>query len=234
MIRRTRPYLIFGLALCGFALMGAPGVAAVDSGEGMADNGGIRTPDRTIEWGVFRDGDKIGEHRIVLRQENGDLIVDDTIDIHVEFAFVTVYRYEHHSNEVWHEGALLRVTSQTNDDGKKNQLQAQAQPGGALAVKGSGGDFTAPAGTLPSSLWRISMTDANRLLDLQSGELLSVQFSKKQSEVIDVAGRKINAEHVTVAGDLSRDMWYDGDGLLVKQNFLAPDGSKIDYRLDAE
>jgi hypothetical protein len=195
-------------------------------GDGMGD--------RTVEWAVSRNNESIGRHRMVIRQENGDLVVDETIDLHVDFAFITMYRYRHHSREVWRNGALLRLTSQTDDDGSEYHVQAQSDPDGTLAVSGSAGGFVAPAGTLPSSLWQISMTEANRLLDLESGRLLSVHFSKKANELIDSEGRRIPAEHVAVAGDIVRDMWYDGEGLLIKQKFLAPDGSKIEYHLGPE
>src|SRR3546814_7465140 len=60
----------------------------------------------------LRDGSKIGENRLVFEQEDGALKVAGETDKTVDFAFVTVFPYEHKSVEVWRGGALERMAGQ--------------------------------------------------------------------------------------------------------------------------
>src|SRR3546814_3864384 len=78
---------------------------------------------------VLRDGSKIGEHRLVFEQEDGALKVSVETDMTVDFAFVTVFRYEHKRVERWRDGALDSLAGMTNDDGPEYGLPIVRQAG---------------------------------------------------------------------------------------------------------
>ena len=46
-----------------------------------------------------------------------------------------------------------------------------------------------------------------------------------------VGGAERQAEHYKLTGDLARELWYDGDGVLRRVRFQAEDESTIEYVL---
>lgn len=208
-----------------FGLLAAPALPALLAVPAHA----IDAPDGRLEWSISRSGAKIGRYVMTARHQRGDLIVENEIDIEVELAFVTLYRYVHRDREVWRDGALVELTAFTNDDGKASNLEVETAAGG-LAVDGPSGQLTAPAGIFPSSLWQIDMTKGNMLVDVERGRLLSVRFTMGAEEPVAVAGEDVRARHVTVSGDLSRELWYGPDGFLLRLQFAGPDGVGLDFR----
>ncbi|MGB8275992.1 MAG: DUF6134 family protein [Alphaproteobacteria bacterium] len=216
--------LAVALGVCALSIGGAPTIAAI----------GPEARDRTLTWDVFRNGESIGRHRLVLRHDGSGLTIENEIDIRVDLAFITLYRYRHHSSETWRDGALFALSAETDDDGSEYSVQARSTPDGGMTVTGTAGSFNAPAGTEPSSLWQIAMTETSNVLDVESGRLLAVHFKRQADELVETGGAKVPATHVSVTGDLTRDMWYGADGMLLKQQFSARDGSRIEYRLAAD
>mgnify|MGYP006969424961 CR=1 FL=1 len=179
---------------------------------------------RRISFDVQRDGTTIGRHEVALRRNGDYLEVDVSIDLAVHLAFIPVFSYRHRNHEVWKDGRLVSLDSETNDDGERFSVTARSQPDG-LHVVGSGGAFRVPATIVPTSYWNPLTIDQSRLLDSQHGRILSVRSDLvSDGERID----GVPARRYRVTGDLDLDLWYSEKGEWLKIAFEAR-GAEVVY-----
>ncbi|HLI12329.1 MAG TPA: DUF6134 family protein [Alphaproteobacteria bacterium] len=189
----------------------------------------VDAPDGTLRWGIWRDGRKIGTDVMTLRHRRGDLIVEDEIQAADSFGIIALHRFIHRGREVWRGGRLLELDAFTNDNDKVSNLSAETEARG-LVVDGPVGRFVAPPGVCPSTLWSIDMTTAPMLIDVISGNLLAVRFAIGAEQPVATDQGDIAARHVSVSGDLVRELWYGPDGLLLQAHLVWPDGKPVDFR----
>lgn len=173
---------------------------------------------------IRRDGASIGGHRVSFRRSEGRLEVEIDIDIDVSLAFIPLFAYRHRNREIWQDGRLLALDSETDDDGRRYTVSARAEAGG-LWVSGSGGDFLAPADTLPTSYWNPRTVEQMQLLDSQYGKLLAVQAQLLGEERLE-GGEA--ARRYRLSGDIDLDLWYSATGEWLKIAFEAR-GAAISY-----
>ncbi len=184
-----------------------------------------------LDYRVLRDGAPIGRHRVRFDRAGEALVVATRIRITYELLFVTLYRFELDAREMWRDGRLVGLEAEVNDDGARRTVRAAPSAGG-LAVTAAGRAWTAPATVAPSSLWHRDMVPTPVLVDLRTGARLAVNFTEVGEATVTARGRPVEAVHYRVAGDLERELWYDGRGMLVRTRFEGADGSEIVYVLE--
>ena len=183
----------------------------------------------TWRYTVFRDGSPIGDHSISFAPAGDQLQVDIKTDIAVKIAFVTAFRFEHSSHEVWKGGRLQSLTASTNDDGKQHTVTAKAD-GTSLAVTADGATSSRPAETLVHNQWNMDNLKAPVLLSAFDGTDYKVSSSGPQSETVEIGSRSFSARKYTVSGDLVRTFWFDDQNRLLKVAFESR-GSNVVYEL---
>ena len=186
-------------------------------------------PSDRLAFSVWRKGSRIGEHRLTFRRQDDRLIVDVDINLEVKLGFVTLFRYTHHNTEVWRDGRLLALDSETYDDGSEFSLTVREGADG-LDVDGWAGRFQVPADTLSSSYWNPETIYRSKILDTQRGYLMDVDTEWLGEETIEAAAGAIAANRYRITGDLTMDIWYSEAGQWVKLDF-ATRGSTISYEL---
>jgi len=167
----------------------------------------------SLKFDVIRKGTNIGEHSYSFSGSKDAFSVKIATDIAVKIPLIrtTVYSFKHHSTENWQAGVLQNVNSTTNDDGTPHQLNVAAK------------------GMLPASLWDEDAVRSGKLLNTVDGRVMSVRVADLGMDSVDTKRGKVNAHHYRMAGDLARDLWYDGDGNLARVAFKADDGSTVTY-----
>lgn len=184
-----------------------------------------------LHFTVLRDGKPVGTQSYdFIRDDDGLKVIIDT-NVVVKFAFIPVYRFEHHDEEVWRDGHLTALSSTTNDDGTSHHLKVSTDPAG-LAVDGDDKASSLPKTTIPASLWHPATVKQGTLMNTLDGHPMSVAVKDLGKETVTVHGESRTAHHYALSGDLSRDLWYDSRGTLVQVRFLAKDDSEIRYVLE--
>jgi hypothetical protein len=180
---------------------------------------------------AIRKGDDIGYHKATITRLGDETRVQMDINLLVRvIGFLPVYRYTHQSEEVWRNGRLVKITSQTDDDGDKQYLNAEATPDGQLKVEGTKYKGLAPGSIMPTSYWNGEFTKrGSPLLDTQNGRLLDVQFTELETTPTD--GVPPGSKRYKLDGDLKLEIWYDPRNRWTKTRFSASDNSVIDYKL---
>lgn len=156
---------------------------------------------------VTHNGSPMGTHRVDFAREGDGLVVTTAIRFEVKLAFITVFRYQHDAREVWHDGRLVAFDSLTDDDGDRFQVAARATPEG-LRVAGTGGEYVAPAGTVPSSYWHRGMTGHARVLDSQSGRMIDLVATPTGTREESVGGRRLPLRLYRLSGEITGELGY--------------------------
>jgi hypothetical protein len=215
----NRPALARTLALLAVGLLPAAVTAASTSGS------------MRLDFTVLKDGDAIGHHQIELVRNGDQQNVSIKTDIVVKVVYVPVYRFEHRGSEVWQNGHLVSLRSQTNDDGEKHTLQAAAKDD-RLEVTGDGTVSQASDEIIPASLWNRDLVNQTALLNTLTGKQMAIKVADLGADPVRVHGSTVPAQHYKVTGELERELWYDQSDRLVLVKFTAKDKSEISYVLE--
>jgi len=104
------------LAMLGFgALALSPAVAYAGAAPAAIGKVAIPTSPRTFKFRVIWDGDDIGHHvtTITPSTDGQGMTVGTKIGMKVKVGFITAFRYEHDSTEVWQGGSLQSLVKLT-------------------------------------------------------------------------------------------------------------------------
>ena len=198
---------------------------------------GIRTAmaapqDTTFD--VYRKGSRIGVHEMRFTPSGDGLSVSSNVELAVKMAFVTVYRYAQAGTDEWQGGMLVGTRIETDDDGKKTLVVAQAR-GGKLAVEGPTKAYETDLGSMTDlSFWNDAITGAPPLIDSQTGELIRMAVQTDTTEVVQVLGQPVEARRYEMAATKGRSgtVWYDSTARLVKA-VVVTRGETLNYELAA-
>jgi len=204
----------------------------------------LDAPNTKRPFDILVNGVKVGRQFLTFHHEGKVLVVENEIyivapevwhnlaDRALELLRVGKQvsdRYMLRCREVWRDGALAEVTTDVDNYDEPAEVDLDATPNG-LMVDGPAGRLPAPPGLVPSSLWQFEMTKAPVILDLDSGRILNVHFSQGAQEPLAAGSEDVPALHVTASGELSRDLWYGHDGLLLRQQYLDKKGQLLEFR----
>lgn len=184
------------------------------------------------EFQVLRQNSPIGHHRVEVTAAENETRVKVDIGLEVRLAgLITVFRYKHEAEEIWRNGRLVSIKSNTYDDGEKLFLEAEAVPGGPLRVRGSKFEGFVPAEIMPTSYWNREFPKHQTLLDTQSGKLLNVNVQEESQALASDDRDSVPGHRYRLDGDLRLRLGYDAEGRWNRMAFKASDGSEIEYRL---
>lgn len=188
-----------------------------------------------LNYTVLRDGKAIGGHAVIIDQNGAETRVRIETDITVKVLFVNAYTFKHTSQEQWMNGRLQSITSTTQDDGTDKKLVARTEEGRLTVdsvVKGQERRQHADAATLPASLWNPATVQQNALLNTLDGEVMNIAVEDLGNENVDVSGASLSARHYAITGDLTRELWFDDAGRLVRMRFPDKTNTEIVYALN--
>lgn len=168
-----------------------------------------------LAFTVTRNGSPIGNIQFSFENQASQLIVRVKSRILYTLLNLPLYRYEHDSTEVWSQGRFQAMSSKTNDDGKKLELDVKATEGGVLATL-NGKTERLDLVTMPASLWNPATYKADVLVDTSSGKRLDIDGEARDG-------------YFTLSGELKRELHYDAGSALQGVRFTARDGSEIRY-----
>jgi hypothetical protein len=185
--------------------------------------------DNHLIFRITRHDTAIGTHDIEFTRDGDALTVRIAIDIVVSIGPIALFRYRHRATEHWQGEQLMRMDSETNDDGRQDRLHVTRRPDG-LAVDSSRFPFyVAPPNALPGSHWNERMLTVPAI-NTQHGKLLLAKVTMLDEERVPLAsGATVEARHFRVRGDANIDTWYDDAPSWVALRFIAHEGSEIRY-----
>lgn len=173
----------------------------------------------TLAFRVMRDDKVVGHHVVRFAQEpDGALVVEIDIALKVKLGFITLYDYSHRNREVWRNGELASLASETDDNGKPKKLTVERKSDGwHVAGTGFTGVLTDPVMT--TSYWSPTTVQYRVLLDSQDGDQLAITIADEGTDELTLLGVRVPARHYVMSGDLRKELWYDAEGRWVRSTF---------------
>jgi hypothetical protein len=182
-------------------------------------------------FSVLYKVDRIGAHSVSYSAATGQTRVTTEIDLVVRALFFTVFAFSHRSEEIWRDGRLTSLRSETVEHGETLQVTGAATAQGFRVVNKAGPFIAAPGVLTSNDLWT-PMVLQQTAVDAQHGGVIGVSMRKLADEQIAVAGRQIRATRYRfITPYLAGNIWYDDGGLWVHGEFER-DAAQIIYRLD--
>jgi hypothetical protein len=190
----------------------------------------------TRQFAIHVDGKPAGQYFMTITRGAGGV---DTMSAQANVrvrVLIKTYEYSYQGTEQWKDGRLLRLESNSNDDGKRYAVQAAAD-GEALRVTVNGQTRMARADCWPTTHWKLPPSKYHNnpvpLIDADTGKDLSGHLQYIGAQQLNVGGRAQNCYHFRVTGGPSPvDLWYDGNHRLVQEAFTV-DGHRTTFYLTA-
>jgi Family of unknown function (DUF6134) len=208
------------------ALFGILLLAASASAASAAD---IAWPGRTGRYvfEVTRNGDSIGTQIVEIKKQGDTLISTTESKIAVKLLGIVVYRLHQTLTETYNAGRLVAVSGE-NVDGNGRRIAELSRDAGNHWVGHYNKETRAfDCDCTVTPMWHVSSMRGDLMIEASVGQLRSVTIADRGMETLDLPEGNVEAHHFTVAGDVGRDVWYDGAGNLVSAAQLGSDGSKI-------
>jgi hypothetical protein len=166
----------------------------------------------TLRFRVFLDQDPIGEHSFQVLPDAGGKRVLSRASFDVKLLVFNAYRYRHESREEWRDGCLERIEATTDDNGKDYRVEGTRERS-ALAVRINGDAKRLPQCVSTFAYWNRDFLKQGRLLNPQTGELVSVRVEPAGRERRVAQGREMEADRYRLRADgMAIDLWYTPDG----------------------
>lgn len=207
---------------------------------GLAPARAVDTPpaESTLVYTIERKGDTIGEHRVeyALRPD-GERDIEISAKIRVKFAFLTVYRLDHVGHELWQDGHLLRMTTNTLKNNERDQVLLRVVDG-HYVVETEDGERTAPLDLVPSSFtkpgfWIDGGEKPFLMFNTLTGEIRESRLEFSGRERLTLDGQAFDTRHYTILNleknALSHEVWVDDAGYLVRAHLVTKDGHSLYY-----
>jgi hypothetical protein len=173
----------------------------------------------------------IGTHRFELRERDGERQLTSTATMKVKLLFVTAYTYDHHDLEHWQGDCLNRLTSTTDDNGRKHRVDVRWHDG-ATVVQTLQGTQRLGDCVLTFAYWNPAMLEQTRLLNSQDGEYVPVKIKDAGMDSIVVRGVATPARRYELRSEkLSIDLWYSSQQEWLALESTTARGQKLIYRL---
>ena len=181
-----------------------------------------------IFFDVYRDGDKVGFHRVRFSGSGDDLTVRSDFELEIDFLFLTAFRYLYNSEGQWRQGRLESLTATVDDDGEDFAFGV-FRDGPQLRIEKASGNITADAPLFPTTHWNVRVLDQSQVLNTLTGLVNQVRIESRARETVATERGEIPATRYAYTGELETEVWYDDAGRWVKLRFDGRDGSNIEY-----
>jgi hypothetical protein len=188
--------------------------------------------DRSWDFRVFLDDKEIGTHRFDLVERGEERQLTSVAHMAVKILFVTAYTYDHQDVERWQGDCLTKLSSTTDDNGKKHRVEVQRRDGATL-VQTLDGTQRLGECMLTFAYWNPVMLQQSQLLNSQDGEQVAVKIDDAGADTIDVRGVKTAARRYELRSEkLSIDLWYSEQREWLALESRTERGQRLIYRLE--
>jgi hypothetical protein len=189
------------------------------------------------EFTIEVDGKPSGNYTVTItKQDSGVLSMQASASMSIKL-LVRTYHYSFEGTEHWKDGRLLQLTAKCDDNGKKCDVSAMADPK-ALRLKVNGQERNCRWDVWTTSYWQLADKRFHDkqvpLLDNDTGREYLSQLRTVGMEQLNVAGKMQNCQHfrVTAGPSPTTDLWFDAENRIVRQEFTE-EGKRISFVLQA-
>lgn len=175
---------------------------------------------------VTRNGDSIGTQTVTVKPD-GDAVVTTTESvIAVKMLGIVVYRLHQTFTETYQGRKLISIRAESKDgDGLRIADVKRDGDHWSGTYQKETRSFDCDCET--SSMWQMDGVRPGPMIEASLGRLRNVKVTDRGNETLDLPEGPVTTRHLSVTGDIERDVWYDPNGNLVSATQKGSDGSDI-------
>ena len=129
------------------------------------------------DFNVSLNGRDVGSHSFVVSGKGGDRTVSSSMRLDFRVLLVKKVSYQHQASEVWQDGCLTEVSSETQRNGKAYSVQANAVDDGLSVINNTGVEIFEGC-VRGFAYWHPQWMQAPRLLNVETGKYVPVTLSQ--------------------------------------------------------
>ncbi|MEQ8484318.1 MAG: DUF6134 family protein [Pseudomonadales bacterium] len=176
------------------------------------------TQGQTLRFDVYFDDKRIGEHVFEIQRDADGQRVTSEARFEYRLLFVPVYRYRHEAQEVWRDGCLQRLTSVTDDNGRR--VEVARLPDAAADCPAS------------FAYWDRTQLERDALINAQTGEPVPARLVAQGEDAVD--GEPARRYRLELDGMPDIELWYRAeDGAWLRLETRRESGTLTYQRRDA-
>ena len=137
-------------------------------------------PQKRWDFNVSLNGRNVGSHSFVVSGKGGDRTVSSSMRLDFRVLLVKKVSYQHQASEVWQDGCLTEVSSETQRNGKAYSVQANAVDDGLSVINNTGVEIIEGC-VRGFAYWHPQWLQAPRLLNVETGKYVPVTLSQTVS-----------------------------------------------------
>jgi hypothetical protein len=149
--------------------------------------------------------------------------------MNVKLLFLNAYRYQHRNTEIWSNGCLVKIESDTRENSKVSYVNGRKQ--GSLFFIETRKQRRKVAGCIRTfAYWDKNFLKADRLLNPQTGKVVAVKVRKLEDETLTNGEISISAEKYQLTFQGHRiDLWYSKSGRWLSLESTTVTGKRLRY-----
>ena len=132
------------------------------------------------DFNVSLNGRDVGSHSFVVSGKGGDRTVSSSMRLDFRVLLVKKVSYQHQASEVWQDGCLTEVSSETQRNGKGYSVQANLVDDGLSVINNTGVEIIEGC-VRGFAYWHPQWLQAPRLLNVETGKYVPVTLSQTVS-----------------------------------------------------
>ena len=160
----------------------------------------------------------IGSSNIRVKRDQKKLRAEIDVNLVVKIFGITFYSYSLKNRELWEEGQLIKLTSEAQENKKKDQLSVHKKANN-LHIEGSKftGEISENAAT--TSYFTSDFLLRKIWINTHNGKPLNVDFMASGEENISTFSGDRVAKKWVNSGDLDLSLFYDANGDWIGSSF---------------
>lgn len=182
---------------------------------------------------VLLDDEPIGQHSFSIRDVGSERSVESSARFDVRLLFIPVFSYRHTNREIWQDGCLKQLASETDSNGERYAVELTRAGEGYRVTTGAGKVVHEERCMMSFAYWDKRFLQQDRLINNQTGEVMAVDIRPLGDSRLDVGGRRIGVEGFRILADsegVDIRVFYDKrDGRWVSLETLLEGGRTMRY-----
>ena len=154
--------------------------------------------EKKISFQVFINDREVGRHEFLIHRKNRQIEVDSSLNIEFKAMGLFKMQYTHRASEIWRDGCLQSLISETKKRGKQINVEAHLIDSGML-VKGSELAQTLNGCVRTFAYWNPQFLSEDYLLNAENGEYVPVKVTSStlgnnSGSKVSIQGSKVDIQ----------------------------------------
>ncbi len=155
--------------------------------------------EKNYNFTIFIDQREVGQHQFSVAREGETIRVASTMALNFTVLLVKKVSYQHRANEIWQNGCITQLISETTRQGKTSAVDARGSAIGSGLLVVRGDETEDLSGCVRGfAYWDPALLEGEFLLNADSGKYVPVEINttvaEDSSKSIVIKGPKLQIE----------------------------------------